>query len=49
MDAPSAEAVRALIEQRRKEHRTTILISHDALPSDRTISIDRHVQTRIAG
>lgn len=39
LDACSVEAVRRLIEARRDRKQTTLLISHDALPADRTVSI----------
>jgi ABC-type bacteriocin/lantibiotic exporter with double-glycine peptidase domain len=40
LDPPSVRAVRDLIESRRRQARTTILVSHDPLPADRTVSID---------
>ncbi len=39
LDARATDAVRNLIEQRQRENRTTIVISHDSLPSDRTVHI----------
>ena len=40
LDPPSVRAVNSLIEDRRQTGRTTILISHDSLSTDRTIDID---------
>lgn len=40
LDPPSVQAVTRLIERRRRNRRTTILISHDTLPFDRTVPID---------
>ena len=40
LDRASTQAVRELIDQRKRDHRTTIIISHDELPAHRTIAID---------
>ena len=42
LDQASAEAVRNLIEHRRRDRRTTVLISHDRLPADRIVNLDTH-------
>lgn len=42
LDRSSVEAVRAVIEARRRQRQTTLVISHDALPADRTVSIMRN-------
>jgi ATP-binding cassette subfamily B protein len=39
LDESSVDAVRHIIEKRRREGRTTILISHDDLPADRTVAV----------
>ncbi len=39
LDAASTEAVRNLIDQRKHENQTTIIISHDELPAQRTVPI----------
>ena len=41
LDRASTKAVRDLIDQRKRDKRTTIIISHDELPAHRTIPIDR--------
>lgn len=43
LDTCSVEAVWRLIETRRDQKRTTLVISHDALPADRTVSIGGRV------
>jgi ABC-type multidrug transport system fused ATPase/permease subunit len=43
LDPPSSRAVAELIADRKRRRRTTVLISHDELPSDRTIRIDGHI------
>ena len=40
LDAASTDAVRNLIDQRKLENRTTIIISHDDLPTQKTVPIE---------
>ena len=40
LDRASVAAVWNLVEQRRRERRTTILISHDPVPTDRTVMME---------